>query len=154
MISLSDIDDAENAVKNIRVVLQGIGREIYLMREGKKLGSEFGFERYIRTNFAGDHFDGQEGPNWGVGTPIFSLRYYWARGADTVDVTFPQGWLEQDWKALEAERLAAERAAADAKNRALSEQAAIATEEAERLNYERLKAKYEGGGLDPAQRGQ
>lgn len=142
-ITLDDIDAAEGAIKGIRVKLQTIGREIYQMREGKVLGSEYAFERYIRGNFAGTNYMNQEGPDWGVPTPIISLVYYWSRAEDSVTVTLPQGWLGQDWRTLERERLAKERAEL-AEQAAKDAAAKAAARDAEdRAEYARLKARFE-----------
>lgn len=142
-LTLDDIDAAENGVKRVRVILGEIGREFYKMREGISLGSEYAFDRYARTNYAGEHFDGQEGPDWGVGTPIFSLRYYWSRACDERCVTFPQGWLERDWRTLESERLTRERDAKAALERKEARRAARESAAAERETYQRLKSKFE-----------
>lgn len=144
-LTLQDIDMAENAVKNVRVILQGIGREIYKIREGNELGPQYGFDRYSRFNFSGPEYMGEEGPDWGVGTPIFSLSYYWPRGEEYIHVTFPQRWLEQDWRALEQERLDKERAVQAERDRKEAAQKAIDREANERRTFERLKAKFEKG---------
>lgn len=144
-LTLNDIDAAENAVKNVRVVLQGIGRELYKMREGVELGPEYGFERYQRQNFSGPEYADQEGPDWGVGTPIFSLQYYWPRGENVRTVTFPMGWLERDWRALETERLAEERRAAEQARQVEEAQAAQAKEDSDFRTYQDLKARFEPG---------
>lgn len=145
MITLEDIDDAENTIRNIRSILQGIGRELHEMREGSKLGSEYSFVQYKRTKFCGTNYVGQDGPDWGVGTLIFSLQYYWSRGEDDLSVTFPQEWLEQDWRALEQARLDKERTALEAQEQAERARAAREHEESEREAYERLRAKYGEG---------
>jgi hypothetical protein len=144
-LTLTDIDNAEDATKKVRHALQAIGREIYKMREGEELGTEYGFERYCRWEFDGPQYLGQEGPNWGVGTPIFSLYYYWSRGENAAYVTFPQSWLEQDWRALEQERLDKQRSEESERERIEAEKRASDREAAERKTFERLKAKFEGG---------
>lgn len=148
-LTLNDIEAAENAVKNVRVVLQGIGRELYKMREGVELGPEYGFEGYRRQNFCGPEYADQEGPDWGVGTPIFSLQYYWPRGENTRTVTFPMGWLERDWRKLETERLEEERRAAAEAERVEREEAALALEASELRTYRELKAKFEPQDSEP-----
>lgn len=141
-ITLKDIDAAEGATRNIRRVLDGIGREIHKMREGEELGSQYGFNGYVRAPFSGQHYSGQEGPDWDVGTPIFSLSYYWPRAEADVCVTFPQSWLELDWRALEQSRLDEERRVTEEQLRADTEQAERQQEISERQEYERLKVKY------------
>ncbi len=142
-ITLADIDAFEGHIKNVRVILQGIGREIYKMREGKELGPEYGFDAYSRENFAGCNYVGQEGPDWGAPCPIFSLRYYWPRAENIIYVTFPQGWLEQDWRALETERLRDQRAKAEQIAETEARERKERREISERETYERLKSKFE-----------
>ncbi len=148
-ITLADIDSAENAVQTVRKRLDAIGRELYKMREGLEIGSGYGFDRYYRTKFGGQHYLHQEGPDWGVGTPIFSLTYYWGRGEDTISVTFPQSWLESDWRALEQDRLNKESAARSELEEIEAKQRAAEQEESDRSTFERLKEKFEGNGLSP-----
>lgn len=143
MLTLNDIDAAEWAVKNVRVKLQAIGREIYKIREGEELRPEYGFESYSRQQYENENYVGQEGPHWGAGTPILSLLYWWPRADDHIVVTFPQGWLEQDWRALEQGRLTAERQAIAEQEMLANEEAERAQEESNRQTFERLKAKYE-----------
>lgn len=142
MLRLSDIKDAERAMHNIRTELKQIGREIYKMRKGRKLEQHFAFERYVRTNFPGTEYPGYEGPDWGIDTPVFSLRYWWEEGEELIAVTFPQSWLENDWQSLEAERLKIERAA-KAEREQDQKKPPRTQEERERATYERLKAKFE-----------
>lgn len=144
-LTLADIDNAENAVKNVRVILQGIGREIYKMREGKELEPQYHFERYVQSNFPGSDYSGYEGPDWRIGTPVFSLRYWWARGEEMIVVTFPQSWLENDWRTLEADRLEKERTEQRIQEEAEAKKRKADREAAERATFERLKAKFEGG---------
>ena len=147
---IDDIYAAENGVKRVKVILQGIGRALHQMREGKELGPEYGFEGYSRENFCGSNYSGQDGPDWGVGTPILSLRYCWPRAENVIYVTLPLGWIEQDWRELETDRLSKECAARDA---AKSEELRLAAErraEAERKTFERLKAKFEPLSTPPA----
>lgn len=143
-ITLHDIDAAEGAVKNIRVALSVIGREIYRMRKGEALEPHYGFYRYSREQFEGSHYCGQDGPDWGVGTPIISLEYYWPRGEDSQYITFPQSYLSCDWRAVEQARCDRERHAEAERKNAAQEEAERQREENERRNYERLKAKFEG----------
>lgn len=145
-LTLAEIDTAENSIKRVRVILQGIGRELHKMRTGRELGPEYGFESYSREQYCGSNYVGQEGPDWGVGTPIFSLTYYWSRAEDVVNVTFPLGWLEQDWRALEQDRLDAERVEEAEQKRLKDEQSAREREEADLRDFERLKAKFEPAG--------
>lgn len=141
---LSDIDNAENAVKTIRVKLQAIGRELYKMREGERLEPHYHFQSYSRLNFSGPEYSSEEGPDWGVGTPIFSLCYLWSYncGGDVCYVTFPQSWLEQDWRALEQSRLDKDRAGKAERDRIEADERARNVEAAERRTFERLKAKF------------
>ena len=141
-INLSDIDAAEGAVKNVRVRLQLIGRELYKMREGDELGPQYGFDGYSRENYAGSNYSGQEGPDWGTPTPIISLRYYWPRAQDVIYVTMPQGWLESDWRSLEQARLDEERALQNAEEKAELERRAVQKVERDRRDFERLKRKF------------
>jgi hypothetical protein len=142
-LTLQDIDNAEHAVKRVRVELQAIGRELHKMRTGRELGPEYGFDSYSRQNYCGSNYVGQEGPDWGEGTPIFSLCYYWSRAEDTAYVTIPLGWLEQDWRALEQARLDEERRTETERKRVAAAQAARDREAADRAEFERLKAKFE-----------
>lgn len=143
-LTLAAIIAAEKSFADIRAKLQAIGRVLYEMREGDPLGSEYRFEDYSRQIFESSNHYGQEGPNWSKGTPIFSLWYYWPRGENVITVTFPQEWIAQDWRALEANRLAVaqwhEQAAREDAARKLAERHVIA----ERETYERLRAKFEG----------
>lgn len=142
-LTLQDIDTAERAVKRVRVELQTIGRELHKMRTGRELGPEYGFESYSRQNYCGSNYVGQEGPDWGEGTPIFSLCYYWSRAEDVAYVTFPNGWLEQDWRALEQQRLDEERRVEAERKRVAAEKSARDSEASELAHYQRLKAKFE-----------
>lgn len=143
-LTLQDIDSAERATRRVNEELDAIGRELYKLRAGSALGAAWGFDSYRRQRYNGPEYCGQEGPDWGAGTPIFSLLYYWPRAQDYQSITFPQGWLEQDWRALETERLSAERVAAEIEERADAEARARKREEDERRTYERLKAKFGG----------
>lgn len=142
-ITLACIDSAENAVKRVRVELQAIGREIYKMREGHELGPEYGFDSYSRFNFSGPEYAGEDGPDWGKGTPVFALTYYWPRGENITTVTFPMGWLEQDWRALEKDRLDEEERAEAERKRIADAEAMQQREANEKAAYLRLKAKFE-----------
>lgn len=143
-VTLADIDAAEGAIKNVRVALGEIGRKLYQMREGEPLGAEFQFDAYSIENFEGSRYCNQEGPDWGVGTPIVSLRFYWSRGEYGYTVTFPVRYLEiDDWKAEEQARLDGERAAAAVAALAQAIRARLKHDEAERRSYERLRAKFE-----------
>lgn len=145
-LALTDIDDAERAVKSVRIKLQAIGRELYEMREGEKLGREYDFHDYSRQNYAGSNYCGQDGPDWGVGTPIISITFFWSRASAEHYVTFPKAWLGQDWRSLERERLATERAELAAQAELDRQEAVRLKDEAERLTYERLKEKFASGG--------
>ncbi|MCA0318187.1 MAG: hypothetical protein LCH88_08975 [Proteobacteria bacterium] len=140
-LTLDDIDNAEKSARRARVLLDEIGREIYEMREGAKLGPEYGFESYARANFQPEYY-GEDGPDWGSGTPIFVLNYYWSRAESEQVVTFPAGWLEQDWRSLETARLAAERADEAKRKSDEDAQRARDAEAAELREYERLSAKF------------
>lgn len=142
MLTLAEIKNAENSVKRVRVILQDMGREIYRIREGRELSLQYGFERYSLFNFSGSHCSEQEGPDWPIGTPIFSLLYYWPRAEDTISVTFPVGWLGQDWRALETARVEQERREKAERLRAEEAERVTAQAAAERETYERLKAKF------------
>lgn len=143
MLRLSDIDDAERAVQNVRAKLKQIGREIYKMRERREMEPHFAFQNYERTSFPSNEYSGYEGPDWGLATPVFSLRFWWDQGEELIAVTFPQSWLENDWRSLEAERLKIERAAKAERERDEKEKASRTREEREKATYERLKAKFE-----------
>lgn len=142
-LTLGDIDRAEELTEHVRGVLREMGQEIYLIRTGAELGSQYNFDGYTRTIFAGTNYSGQEGPDWGVGTPIFSLQYYWYRASHGEYVTFPQDWLDKDWRVLERDRVEAERFAQQAAEEEAKRQRAIDREESDRRTFERLKAKYE-----------
>lgn len=141
-MTLHDIDCAENATKRVREELDAIGRELYKLRAGCEIGGEWGFDSYRRQRYNGPQYSGEEGPDWGVGTPIFSLIYYWPRAQDYQSITFPQSWLEQDWRSFETDRLAAEREFAAAEERAEAKVRSQKREESERRTYEKLKAKF------------
>lgn len=145
-LTIADINDAEQAVKGVRSKLQAIGRELYEMREGEKLGREYDFHDYSRQNYAGSNYCGQDGPDWGAGTPIISITFYWSRASAEHYITFPQAWLGQDWRGLERERLATERAELAAQAELDQQKAVRLKDEAERLTYERLKEKFAAGG--------
>jgi hypothetical protein len=142
-ISIADIDAAEGAIKNVRVKLGELGRAIYQLREGERLDAAYAFDGYTRQNYAGSHFYDQEGPDWGLGTPILSLRFYWSRAEDKRVVTLPLRYLECDWRAEETARLHAEREAAEAASREAEQIAAEQRETSERRQYEALRAKFE-----------
>lgn len=142
-LKLEDIDNAEYAVKSVRVKLQEIGREIYKMRERKELGPHFGFEKYYRSNFPGSNYSGYEGVDWEIGIPVLSLRYWWHRGEEEISITFPQSWLENDWRSLETARLKKERTEAFAKRRVEAKKRKSDREASERATFERLKAKFD-----------
>lgn len=144
-ITLADVVNAEKAVEDVHEQLKVIGRELYRMRKGTELSSVYAFERYCRWEYMGPEYSDQEGPEWEIGTPIFSVVFYWSDGERKIVVTFPQSWLDKDWRSLEKARFDKEEAARVEEEKAEAERREAQQEAAERQTYERLKAKFEGG---------
>lgn len=142
MISIAEIKAAEAETDRVRKALAQIGREIYAIREGEELFSGFRFSSYMFTDFDGTHYCGMDEQDWELGTPLVGLTFYNSQWQQCSTLTFPQAWLEGDWKQLETERLAVEKAAADEIERERRAAAKIAHEESERRTYERLKEKF------------
>ena len=139
---LSEIIEAEDAIDRANATIAAMGREIYLIRNGSSLESQYYFDSYSRQKFSGPDYCGEEGPDWGVGTRIISARYYWARAGNTVYVTFPECWVDLDWRELTKEEVAREKAEQDRLEAIEREDRKKACEENERRTYERLRAKY------------
>lgn len=145
-LSLEEIKSAERAMDEVRASLAAMGREIYQMRNGDEIGCQYGFHGYFLQTYEGSHYVGQDGPNWGIGTPIVSLTYYWSRACKEEIVTFPQSYLGEDWRTLEQTRIDQERQALADAQAQITEDAARQKEISERCAYKRLHAKY--GGTD------
>jgi len=141
-ITLESITEAEEAMAEVRSSLAAMGRELYQMRYGDELARQYAFEEYSLQTFQGSNYLGQEGPHWGVGTPIISLNYYWSRAGNSKYVTFPQSYLGKDWQSIEQERIDNENKIAVEREALKIEEAARRQEIAEREAYERLHAKY------------
>lgn len=142
-VTLKDILDAETATRKVRAALDAIGRELYKMREGDVLGPQFGFDSYQRMTYQGDHCSGQDGPDWGVGTDILSISFYWPRASDQVYVTLPRAWIDADWRALEQARLDEVRERNEAQAKIDRERFEHEQDQRDRATYEELKAKFE-----------
>jgi hypothetical protein len=147
-ITLKDIEFAERAMDDVNTSLAAMGREIYRMREGQELSHNYGFENYSLQTFEGSHYAGQDGPDWGVGTPIVSLNYYWPRAGNTEYVTFPRSYLGVEWRALEQARIDQEIKADDEARAREAEEADLQKEISERQAYEQLHAKYGAGAVE------
>lgn len=145
MLLLSDIDHAEESTRTVRAKLNVIAREILIIRKGKPVEKHWRFDGYSRRNYTGEFHDEQDNPDWGRGTPIMIVCFYWSYngGGDHIYVTFPQSWLGQDWGALEQERVDAQRRDEEEQERIDELQRAGDLEAAERATLERLKQKYE-----------
>ena len=141
-ISLEQIKSAERAMEDVREYLDEMGRQLYQARNENKLGYEYDFRDYSLEAFEGRHYVGQDGPNWGEGTPIVSLRYYWSRAENTEYVTFPQSYLGEDWQVIEQVRLDSERGRAAEEEARKAEAQARELAISERRTYEKLHAKY------------
>jgi len=145
-ISLARIEAAEKEMISIRTELAALGRELYFMREGKALSSDYRFDGYEQDTFCGTNYSGQEGPDWGIGTPILSLRFFWSwnGGGEYEYITLPINYLGCDWRDDERARLAEEARktgeAADREKQLKKEQ----REANELATYERLREKFEG----------
>ena len=141
-LTLEQIREAEEATERVEDKLRKMAREMYLMREGEPLGSQYGFKYYSLFGYHGPRYSGEEGPNWGVGTLVVGVYFYWDRACDTITVTFPQSYLGTDWRPIEQQRL---KQIAEIK---LEEQArkeyerAKAQEERDRAEFERLRKKF------------
>jgi len=141
-LTLDQIREAEQATEQVEDKLNKMARKIYSMREQQSLSSQYGFERYRLFDYHSPYHEGEEGPDWGVGTPVVSVYFYWSRVEDSITVTFPQSYLGIDWHPIEEQRL---KQITEIK---LEEQAREkyardkAQEERDRKEFERLRKKF------------
>lgn len=143
-ITIAEIVAAEIATQTVKAKLKAIGREICKMREGEELLSAYEYEGYSRSVYGDPRYGHQEGPDWGLGTRIISIRFYWPRGGDTLCITIPESWLEADWRALESDRLQDLRLQEAEAEKSEVLRLEKEQDDNERAIYERLRAKFEG----------
>lgn len=142
MVTVALIEAHEAERKRIRSDLAQVGRDIYAIRTGEPLPSVFRLESYMLTDFDGTHYCGMDEEDWEIGTQLVAITFYAPSWEDHRNITFPQAWLTQDWKALEAERAAAIKEAARIKSEEEHREAEARREENDRRTYQRLKEKY------------
>lgn len=149
-ITVEFIDATKAATSRIRNHLATLGREIHLMRTGKKIGDGFGFNSYRLTEWDGKQYAGIEDdhPDFEIGEPIICTDFYHSRWGEEINVTFPQSYLTADWRPIEQARIDAEK---DRLQKLAERDKAVAkhaAEVADQREYERLKAKFESPSHD------